>query len=221
MALAQDGSVRTGGGVPGASVTVQLTTTSGNVVLLCSVVANGGTVSSITGGLTWTERATAGGTNFIKLWYATSVGALTNQDITVNFAGGETFHDIIAFGISGADTATVFDSNAALPNIAVGGANSITTSNANDFLLHVARSIGEPTPQAGWTEIQTFPNFHLVQYLIVAATQSSLSVDEGDHAVTTGSIADAIMAGAAATYGQTLAMTACDSMSGRNNPMGY
>ncbi|MCK1679540.1 hypothetical protein IVA87_08710 [Bradyrhizobium sp. 147] len=194
MALLLDGSVHAVGS--GASLAVgTLTTSSGNVVVLVAIQLNGTPVDSVTdtGGHTWQRRTTAGADPFIiELWWTTSVAAFNNA-ITVSLgAGDSSFLTATAWGISGADTSTPFDTNGALPNTGTSGARSITTSNANDFLIHCARlNTGNGTPATGWTEIQDNTDFCLVQYKIVSATQSALSVDTGGE-TNNGSIADAI-----------------------------
>ncbi|WP_157461153.1 hypothetical protein [Bradyrhizobium sp. CCBAU 43298] len=162
---------------------------------MIAIQVNGDSVASVTdtGSHTWQHRASAGDAPFtVELWWTTSLAAFNNA-ITVSLgAGDSSFLTATAWGISGADATTPFDANAALPDTGNTGARSITTSDANDFLIHCARLNNQNgTPATGWTEIQDNTDYFLVQYKIVSATQSALSVDTGGE-TNNGSIADAV-----------------------------
>lgn len=200
MALALDGSV-TGNSAAASSLAVTLTTTAAGVVIVC-VTTNGGPVTSITNtaGLSWAlrKRADTGNTNFtIEEWYAISSGALSSDQITVN-TNSIGYLTVTAFGVSGANNVSPFDTNAAIPAGASGAPSALvplTTDNANDFLLAAYRfiSTASPTAGSGWTTISG-SNFMLVEYQIVSATQSAanatITTGNGDQG---GGVADAIV----------------------------
>lgn len=190
MTLALDGSAHGNVG-SGTSVSVNLTTSNANDVIFVVITSNNGTVSSVsdTAGLTWTQRATTNlsGTQFLFIYRAVSAGALSADSITVTMAG-TTFITVDAFGVSGADTVTIFDSNASLPATSSTLNVTVSTSNANDFLI-CASTLGQATTggttPAGFTSISD-ANFQYVGYQVVAATQSSLVESVGHGAATYG-----------------------------------
>src|SRR6266550_6469328 len=158
--LALDGS-GTGSGSAATSYTIGLTTSNANDVLYLSHVnGQSGTVTSVTSSpsLTWTQRASVtystvvSPSNNLETWYAVwgSSGSITitvNLSAAVNSAG-------VAFGVSGANTASPFDSNAAIPHTNSGDAGTtasvtISTSNANDFLIGAVGLTGTPALTIG------------------------------------------------------------------------
>jgi hypothetical protein len=184
----------------GASCTLSLTTKNANDVIVAAVMANGATVSSISSThlnfvLRKREQAADGLSDYLELWHAVGSVALSSESITVKLSGNVTYCTVDVFGISGANTSTIFDSNSSLPAAVQSGDVKLSTSNAHDFILGAYRMGHTPTPTAGagWTRISG-SNYQLVQYQIVTATQSNLDV-----AIGTGSgddnagIGDAIM----------------------------
>lgn len=192
-ALALDGSAHANH--TGTSSTATLTTSSTNDVIVVFIVANVSAINSVTdtAGLSWSQRATTtdGSGNWIFEWTAISAGALSSDVITVT-PSASTFTTIDAFGISGANTVTPFDSNVGLPAT---GAPTLTlsTSNANDFIVAGMITSGTVTAGGSWTLISG-ADFQGVEYQIVAATQSGLSVTVGTGSYTR-AIGDAIVAG--------------------------
>ncbi len=188
-----DGSASANSG-GGTTISIGLTTTKTNDLLYVTVTIGGGsTVSSVASSpsLTWTRRLSlAFSTNrHLDAWYAVWTGSGTNT-ITVTLSGASNAAGV-AFGISGANTVSPFDSNAAIPGSATGTAGtsasvSISTSNPSDFLIGALGLQGNPgvmtgtgftlilTQTAGTTgaNIQT----DSVESQIVTATQSNLAV---------------------------------------------
>jgi hypothetical protein len=194
MALDIDGTAQITG-TSGTSANVTLTTAITNDIIIAAVKANDFAPSGVptSAHLTFTHRVSIniGGTQpwtssaGIGLWYAKAAGTLSSEVITVAFGGTSGFIDIFAFGISGADQTTIFDTDGSLP-----GANSVansditvTTSNAIDILLSLYgfSSTSDPTAGAGgWVQIGTSSGgFFLVQYKLVSATQSGADVPIG------------------------------------------
>ena len=185
--LALDGS-----GHSNNTGTCSLTTTSSNdnIVMVATINAGAGTggsqISSITSTNTtsWARRsgvaATSSSTNGIEMWRGKAASAITSETITVNFANSPSFETLDCFGISGSDVSTIWDSNGSLPATAQSAIVSVSTSNANDFLIGAYRfgSTASPTQGTGWTIISG-ANFQLTEYKIVSATQSGLSVAIG------------------------------------------
>ena len=166
--------------LPSASVT--LTTASANDVIILNIVENGSAIASVsdTAGLTWQERAVAGTSPYpIYQYYAIAPHALSADSITVNFTSSPLYYpyyvDLHAFGISGANTSSPFDTNASIPATSNNSTVSATTSNAND-LIFAAYRLSAPTASAGsgWTAIGASADNYLSEYQIVSTTQSGL-----------------------------------------------
>jgi hypothetical protein len=179
-----------------ASITATLSTTKTNDIIIAVVAENAcGTdisVSDSPGGLSWTRRAPSSPSgNTIYEFYAVSSGALSSDVITASCTGGN-YVEIWAFGVNDAHTAAPYDTNGALPFFATSGNASITTSNANDFLIAAFRSGGSSCATSGFATVIAGV-FGCVEYSIVSATQSSLSVSAPSG--TNGTIGDAIIKG--------------------------
>src|SRR5437899_2530251 len=202
-----------------------------------SVTAKGGTgINTPTAtGLTFTLRKSAGTTPKFATYYAIASSPLSAVSITAT-ASGASYVIMNAFGVSGANTASPFDSNAAIPasNTGTGNSHSVTisTSNANDFLIG-AVGIDDPTDACstatalgGFTKITDKGNvlrWGASEYKIVSATQTSLSVTMSSNCSSSSTwvmIGDAVQAGSTyysyiwyATAGSTGADTITASFS--------
>ncbi len=142
---------------PSPVFTVPLTTIDTNDLVILLVNNNldltGGfsTVSTVadTAALTWTrlpssQNAWNGTFANEEIWYATTSSPLTSDTITVTLntnSAASYAGRIIALGVNGYNTGTIFDPNAALPafnkNNAGTTSNAVTisTTNADDLLL--------------------------------------------------------------------------------------
>ena len=155
-------------------------------------------------GLTWTLRKQFNTGLTIRHtyeYYAIATSALSSDTITITADSNRTIR-ALAFGISGANTSTPYDSNASLP--ATGSCSfctslsiSINTSNADDFIIGLfANGGGGGTEGSGYTlitKVSTGPMI-LAEYKIVSTTQSGLGVTEtatGNQPLT--GIADAVV----------------------------
>ena len=105
-----------------------LTTTSPNdVIIVQDAVGAGGadctgkdTISD-SAHLVWTYRAHSFASgNQVEEWYAVASGVLSSDTITTSFCTYE-YGAVVAFGIAGANTASPFDLNPSLPQVATGG----------------------------------------------------------------------------------------------------
>lgn len=146
------------------TMTITLATSYDNDVLYLSFVGGGSTdISSIssTGGTSaWTQRAYVAedSTHHLSTWYATWAShGTTTITITLN-GGGSGTCAAVAFGISGANTAVPFD-GAVRTNAGYGttASVSVTTSNANDFIIGAFGVEGTATltPNSTMTLIRT------------------------------------------------------------------
>jgi hypothetical protein len=187
----------------GSSTTLSLTTANANDVVIAVVTVNTTTVSKISSAhLNFTLRKreqVSGGPFYLEVWYAVAPAALSAEVITVTLSAAlgspYPYCGVNIFGVSGANTSTIFDSNPSLPAAVQSGDVKLSTSNANDFIFGAYRfgSTPSPTAGAGWRQIPG-AGYQLVEYQIVSATQSNLDV-----AIGTGSgdvaagIGDAIM----------------------------
>ncbi len=186
-----DGSVSAASS--GSTITLSLTTTkSPDVLYLSTAEGQGVTVSTVTStpSLTWTRRVSLPfSTNrHAETWYATwsSSGTIS---ITVTLSGAASAAGV-AYGITGANTASPFDTNAAVPSTASalsGNSASVTisTSSANDMIIGALGVQGNPTLStgAGLTLVLTQPagtGGNAIEasdeYQIVSATQTNLVV---------------------------------------------
>jgi hypothetical protein len=167
---ALDGSESTNiisGSSPNYYMTITLTTAKANDVLYLSWVGSGGvTVSSVTssGTSSWTQRAdilTDGpwGNHHLQTFYATrSTSGTTTITISLNGASGTSRCAAVAFGISGADTASPFDGNSRTQTgFGTTATVSITTANANELVIGTlgAETTNNPTVGTGFTLIRT------------------------------------------------------------------
>ncbi len=159
-----------------------------------------------------------------EVWYAIASSPLSSLAITVTLSGATDDCSIIAFGISGANTASPWDPNVSVPAGATGStasiptASGVSTTDANDMILGFAGVLtaGDasfPTETAGsGFSLVTTPvdgggvggSEASLEYKVVSATQSSSTVTFG---TTTDSSdrwimeADAIQASPAPTSG--------------------
>ena len=193
MALSLDGSAHINSS-NSASLGVALTTSNSNDIICVVATVNGAPVTSVTAsGLTFTKRANAGTTSAfqIELWTAVATSPLTALTITTTQTSSA-FITVDVFGISGADTSTIFDANAALPSEVSSGNPSISTDTADTFCLGCMRGTGgSPVAGAGWTAISA-ADYQVTEYQIVSSTQSGLSVT-ATSTTPNGGIGDAII----------------------------
>jgi len=213
MVLALDGSVQAAHSA--GVITLALTTAIANDVIIVGVHTQHklaySTVSSVTAaGVTFAKRQSVaqidgeGGTYFDdEEWYTTwtSSGLLT---ITVTLSVTPFYRAFgVAFGISGADTTTIFDSNAGANPTGTGWTTDphvhITTSNANDFIFGLlgTNASTAPTVGAGYTQIQ-LAGFTSSEYMVVSATQAGTTVNFTLAKAAWSMIADAVIQGTAA-----------------------
>lgn len=196
------------------TITISLATTQTNDILYLSVAEGlSNTISSITSSpaLTWTQRASIlfSSTRHLETWYSiwSSSGTIT---ITITMTGTSNAAGV-AFGISGANTLSPFDTNQAIPNSAAGTAGTtatvtISTSNTADFLIGALGVQGTPalTIGTGFTLILTQASSTTREtsdeYQRVSAAQTNLAVSYSwtgaqDWAI----IGDAVVAGGSIT----------------------
>jgi hypothetical protein len=171
------------------STSVSLTTTSANDVIYVEVVTdNTGTINTPTApGLTFTLRMgpITQGTVRESTYYAIASSVLSGVSISESITGGGGEVELIAFGVSGANTGSPFDANAAVPASATGistaGSVTISTSNANDLIIGAFGSNGGTTHSAAspWTLIRSvvgYLNDGDIEYQSVSAIQTNLAV---------------------------------------------
>jgi hypothetical protein len=227
MTLALDGSV-VGAGEPASSVALTLSTVNaGDIIIVFLESFNGGPTLSVadTAGLTWTKRQSVdtsgtGGntTSIVEEWWALAPSALSSDVITITMSGDQ-FLIGYAFAISGANTTSPFDTNAAVPaSNNVGGFASISTTAANTFVIAYNRhsSLSSFSAGSGFTLVATPIGFgDLAQYAIFSSAQTGLSVADSSPSTVIVSIADAIVAasgGGGTTHNQGVSLTSAASV---------
>ncbi len=156
---ALDGSVSAGCDYV-TSCTVSLTTTHSDDVIIvgcnCYPLGTSFTVTD-TAGLVWTARApqlSIGGDEFIQTWYAIAASPLTADKISVTTADtGETWYGVVAFGVSGANTANPFVSG--MPIAQANGkcsdhpCNTGVSAPAGSFVFQIGGDTGSKLQTAG------------------------------------------------------------------------
>lgn len=202
MGLSFDGYAANAGSAHGAG-TVTLTTTNNDDVIVLGVyverAGQSGTaqVSSVSGGglswqflkaVTWTS---AGGSD-VEIWWAHAPSPLITAVITINFNGTNDDYAALAFGVSGANWAAPWDTNASLPASAtqttsgsptVGG---ISTTALNTMVISFAGSVSffaGTDNQAGFTAAGAPPTTAansnsascFAEYQIETAAQSGIT----------------------------------------------
>lgn len=206
MALALD-TTATGGTGAAGNYTATLSTSGPNrIVIVCAYSTGAVSGVSDTAGLTWTKRGAVNvGAKNLVCYYAVATAQLSSDVITVAIPSGD-YGNAIAFSISGANTGSPLDPNASLPASESNGASMVvSTTDANDFIFGFYASIGGntlPTPGAGWTEAasnQNYPGGAEVQYQIVSAAQTNLSIAQSGGVGGVYGVGDAIVAAAAAS----------------------
>ena len=169
----------------GSSYTVSLTTTKSNDILYVVVSTGSSRTATISGGgLTWTQRganvAISGSRTLQAFWVTkASIGAIT---ITINLSGSST-SSVVAFAVSGANTASPFD--VATPSTSTGNSltasATISTTNA-DFIIGAVGVRNNPislTAGAGFTPIRSVITVDPetgAEYKTVTTAQTNLNV---------------------------------------------
>lgn len=190
-ALAIDGTPATGNTITVKSVPVTLTTTSASdIIYLCTRAdSTAGVITGVadTSLLSWSLRKAeypSGPNTFGECWYAVAGGILSSDVITVTWTNVPSFARVLAFGISGADTSTPFDTNASIPagglqtgNVTTINVSSITTNNSNDMLigsLTTTAAISATSRPSGFTQVASTGTAAFdVSYNIVSSVQSA------------------------------------------------
>ena len=148
----------------------------------------------------------------VEEWYAVAAGAVNGVTVTATLSTPDTGATWIAvFGVSGANIASPFDSNAAVP--ATGsGANSVqttmSTSNGNDMLLYGC-SAAAGGMAAGFTGVYSSSyspdQNEFVGYETVSNAQTNLVTSCGGSGTYGSEITDAVAGSSVSTYpGATL-----------------
>lgn len=188
----------------GTTCTVAITTSNSNDVIVVFSLSNGFGVSSVSGGgLTWHLRYNNTGANPIGEYYAVAASPLSAVTITVTYSGSSSYCVVTAFGISGADTTTIFDPSGSLPSYSATDPGSCTTTNAQDIIFAGFRTNSGSNSGSGWTAVLAYLNFQLVEYKIVSTTQSALSATLASPGASNGVICDAVALAGSLAAGPT------------------
>jgi hypothetical protein len=177
----------------GSSSTASLTTVNAGDVIVAVASTNGtnditGVHSPTLGAFTLRTNdhtATAGGRT-VSIYYAVSSGTLSSEAVKASYSDS-VYSFFVTFGVSGANTSTPFDPNAAVPSFNTGsgstGSSTFSTTNANTFIFQMASWSGLGSWTAGGvggtgaTAFGTLSssNYWGIQYQIVAASESGAS----------------------------------------------
>lgn len=221
FAFGLDGHV-TGTWSSGTSfATSALTTANAGDVIVAFVMGRkvgGVAVTSLsTTGVVWqgTARKTVSfnaGLGDLELWYGVASATLTAQATTINLNGTPLIALASVFGVSGANTSSISDSNVSLPATATGSSSvpttsSVSTSNANDIIIAGVGELSNTTQGAGtgFTLIDAFTGAGTTgigsEYQVVSSTQSSISVKFTLSSTNWAMIVDAIQQASTVTHG--------------------
>ncbi len=200
MALALDGSVH-GNTASGTSLAVSLSTSTSGLIFV-AVVSNGGVVNTPTAtGLTFAKRQeheVAGqlALQWETVFWADSSAAVSSKSITTTQTNSA-YLTVDAWGVSGCDRTTKWDSDVSLPAHGEPDPISIDTDQSDDLCYGAFRTGTQvSTAGSGWTLIQN-GDYDVTEYKIVAAPQTGLSVSITTGVGTAnGVIGDAVIAAA-------------------------
>jgi hypothetical protein len=143
-----------------SALSVNLSTNGPDVIIILVGINDAGGIATVQGvsslHLAFHQRATGTGNSmYLEEWYAVGSSALSSESIKVTLTAATRF-TIMAFAVSGADTAAIFDGS---PSIGPSGCcgviggqpygtthhtNTFSTSNSNDFILAYDASQGNP-----------------------------------------------------------------------------
>ena len=159
------------------NLTLSTTQTNDIIVLVCDNGGNSVTAVS-TSGLTWVNRTPAGAIGFMDEWYAKSSGTLSSATIAVTFSY-DNYVTCTAFGVSGANYTTPFDTNSAVPSYASAVSTTYSTDNAADFVFAVTGSGATVAPggPTGFTSFGTGAFYLSGGWLQTSSTQSGTTVN--------------------------------------------
>lgn len=229
--IALDGSNKCSATATSCNITLTTANSNDIVIVICGTPnAGAGSIHCITPtstGLTFTFRTSnaLSTTNNVTEWYAIASSILSSATVVCKLSASTNF-GCNAFGITGADTSTIFDTNAALPAKNTGTASiptvtTVSTSNANDMLIGLTEDKGTVVQTGGscstgtCTLIQSTGVAPVVasEYFVVSSTQSSTTVAFGTSSGSTNTwtmIADAIRR-APVTVTQAIKITTSNS----------
>jgi hypothetical protein len=191
--------------------TLSITTTQSNDMIFVFASANvGGSFFTPTDGqgLTWNTRySCASSGRLICTYWAKAPNPLTGDTVSVSFSGGVSSARLLIVAVNGANTASPFDPNGALPNLTTSGSSCrFTTTNPDDFLISVVEEGGLPALGApsGFTSLDTTTyGFESADaYQIVSALQSG-TVEAWQGAGGATLYCDAIQVGTSSSGGTT------------------
>lgn len=200
--LTIDGTANSGSTPCSTTCSVTLTTSNSNDVII--VLAGGNAAEETVLDLLIFGTPTANGLTFhtretdctslgtllsVGEWWAVASSPLLNETITLTAtptADGMQSFSMIAYGISGANTASPFDPNVAHPATAEGpfatesSSVRVSTSNPNDVILAVVGGGfgvgGGSAGTSGFTIWSVSANPAATEYDVVSSTQSDLTV---------------------------------------------
>ena len=168
----------------GTSFTVNLTTTgtAGCIVVLVSTPQNSDPITGVAArGLTFTKRASAvTADQTLDIYTAPASAALSALAITAS-ASSDVFGVMTAFGVA---NFSAFDSDGSLPLIGADTTLSLTTADAEDFIIWASSTTNTlPSLPTGFTQIASTQSYHginqIVGYEIVSETQSGVGFTFG------------------------------------------
>lgn len=189
----------------GTSYNITLSTTNSNDLIVVMSAQNGQAISSVTGtGLTFTLRTKTTGTNDIEEWTAVASSALSSEVITISYASTATAAVGTAFGVSGTNTSSPYDSNASIPVENTTAADpTFSTTGATTLVFGAVRtsSVSSPTAGTGWTLIYApATKYFMAQYQTFSSSQTGTTFAVGTGTGNeNGSIVDAVVPAGGAT----------------------
>lgn len=167
-------------GPGGTTITITISTSLTNDVLIVFTQCNGTYVTGVTstslGAWTSRENSGSGNSNHISEYYAKAATALTSEALTITTSGTCTFDTAVVFAVNGSTFSSPFDSNVSIPEIGTTSGNpTFSTTSANTMVISSQRfgSTATPTPGSGWTSLYgPTSGFGLSMYEVFSSAQS-------------------------------------------------
>lgn len=239
--LAIDGTPVTGNSATTTLASAAFTNSNANALIIAVIASTPGTasvptVSSVSGGCTWTNRKSLSGTTLnygfstgngtiLSIWYCVSSTPFSAQVVTATLSANAD-GNITVFAISGENPTTPWDPNVSLPASqtsathvqATPTVSGVSTTNSNSVLVaFVGGFFGNagasfpltvPTGFTGLSSINNSPTFSGQQtaYDIVAAAQSSVTVTYGSQYTDFYYVVDAVQMASSSSPTKSLTM---------------
>src|SRR5208282_2613581 len=159
------------------------TTTTGNALIVCSIVGNNVSITGIavsvgSAAFAVVKKGTyISGAGIVEIWAASNITGGAADAITVTYSGAPgAGAEFVAYEFSGMASSTTSDgTNAGTGSSTTPTSGTIATTNANDLIIGAIGLGGTPqSGEAAWTVFQTGSG-NYTEYIIESTTQASIA----------------------------------------------